>query len=73
MGIEDIYESIQACTEIKSNYNAMEAEVWKIGLSLWLLLFASVEGLVLPRMIDQEVRMGELHILFINNINNIHI
>ena len=32
IGIEDIYDSIQAGTEIKYNYSAMEAKVWKTGL-----------------------------------------
>ena len=63
-GIEEIYDSIYACTEINSNYSAMEAAVRKTGLFPRLLLSASVEGPILPKLLEQVVRMGELDVLF---------
>ena len=63
-GIEDIYDSIQAWTEINSNYSAMEAEVQKIGLFPWLLLLASVEGPILPKVLERLVQISQLDILF---------
>ena len=42
----------------------MEAEVRKTGMFPWLLLSASVERLILPKLIKQVVQMVDIDILF---------
>ena len=62
--IEEIYDSIYACTEINSNYRDMESEVQKTWMFPWLLLSASAEDLILPKLLERVVRIGKLDILF---------